>query len=561
MSAGDNLKLVVSNTHPWVHDLTIGEVLKHTAKAFPQRDGLVFPKTNLHMSYAEYDRQVDTVAKSLLALGIHKGDHVALWATNVPQWPLLQMATARIGAVLVNINPAYGLNGLEYALKQCDMKALFLTDTFHDSDYMEMLRRLIPGLDEKEPQQLTSEKFPQLNSIIAIRGGAPRAVWSWEAFIEKAELVADIVLANKAGVVEPDDLVNIQYTSGTTSRPKATMLSHRNILLNAYYVTECQNITEHDRMCIAVPFYHCFGCVMGTLGAVVRGAAMITPAEYFDASATLDAMEKEKATVIYGVPTMFIAMLEEDVSTRDLSRLRSGVMAGSLCPSTLMYEVVNRLGADEITIAYGLTEASPVITQTLYNDTMEHRIQTIGKPLPGVEVKIADLESGKPLAANQAGELCCRGHNVMLGYYKNPEGTAKTIDDGGWLHSGDVAVMREDGYYQITGRIKDIVIYGGENIFPDEIEAFLLHHDAIEEVAVVGVPDKKFGENLCAWIKLHKGKTLTKDALKAFCKGNIADYKIPHYITFVDAFPLTVTGKIQKFKIRQQATKELGLGE
>lgn len=546
--------------HPWVNNLNIGEVLRHTAKAFPERDGLVFPQIGLRMSYAEYDRQVDAIAKGLLALDIHKGGHVALWATNVPEWPMLQMATARIGAVLVNINPAYGLRDLEYALQQCDMKALFLIDTFRSSDYFEMLTNLIPELVKLEPDKIFSDKFQLLKRVVAIRGKSPKGVLKWQDFIEKGKKVADMVLADKTGVVEPDDLVNIQYTSGTTGRPKATMLSHRNILLNAYYVTECQNITEKDRMCIAVPFYHCFGCVMGTLGAVVRGAALISPAEYFDAASTLDAIEKEKATVIYGVPTMFVAMLEEDLESRDLSSLRTGVMAGSLCPPNLMREVIKRMDVEDITIAYGLTEASPAITHTRANDPVEIRTETIGKPLPGVEVKIIDInDNGKTLGPNQQGELCCRGHNVMLGYYKNPEATAKTIDKDGWLHSGDVALMREDGYYQITGRIKDMINRGGEKIFPDEIEAFLLTHDAIEEVAVVAVPDKKFGEEICAWIRLQKGKTLSEEDIRAFCKGKIAHYKIPRYIKFVDSFPLTVTGKIQKFRIREQAAKELEL--
>lgn len=536
---------------PWVNGLTIGEVLRRTAYSFPDHDGLVFPKINLHMPYSEYERQVNAIAKGLLAIGIHKGDHIALWATNVPEWPLLQMATARIGAVLVNINPAYGLHDLEYALKQCDMKTLFLIDRFRSSDYFEMLMALAP---------FDSTTFPFLTSVVAIRGYAPEGMLRWEEFLKKGEEVNDLVLADKAGVVEPDDLVNIQYTSGTTGRPKATMLSHRNILLNAYYTTECQKVTENDRMCIAVPFYHCFGCVMGTLGAVLRGAAMISPAEYFDAKATLDALEQEKATVIYGVPTMFVAMLEETIDSRNFSALRTGVMAGSLCPPNLMRDVINRMGAKEITIAYGLTEASPVITQTHTDDPVGLRVETIGRPLPGIEVKIIDINhADKTLGAGKPGELCCRGHNVMLGYYKNKEATEKAIDKDGWLHSGDVAVMREDGCYQITGRIKDMVNRGGEKIFPDEIEAFLLTHDAIEEVAVVGVPDKKYGEELCAWIKLHKGMVLPEDDIRAFCKGNIAHYKIPRYIKFVENFPLTVTGKIQKFKIREQAAKELGL--
>ena len=548
----------ITQEKPWVDSLTIGEVLRKTAQAFPDHDGLVFPKINLHMSYAEYDRQVDTIAKGLLALDIHKGDHVALWATNVPEWPLLQMATARIGAVLVNINPAYGLHDLEYALTQCDMKALFLIDRFRSSDYFAMLTTLMPEL--KEPGTIANEKFSFLKSVVSIRSNAPDGMLRWEDFLARGKVVDDFILADKAGVVEPDDLVNIQYTSGTTGRPKATMLSHRNILLNAYYVTECQSITEKDRMCIAVPFYHCFGCVMGTLGAVVRGAAMVSPAEYFDAAATLETLESEKATVIYGVPTMFVAMLEEkDVDSRDFSALRTGVMAGALCPPNLMRDVIERMGADEITIAYGLTEASPVITQTRTGDPVELRVETIGKPLPGIEVKIIDInDGGKTLGVGQPGELCCRGHNVMLGYYKNSEATEKTIDADGWLHSGDVAVMRKDGYYKITGRIKDMVNRGGEKIFPDEIEAFLLTQGAIEEVAVVGVPDKKYGEELCAWIRLHKSKTLSEDDIRAFCKGKIAHYKVPRYMKFVESFPLTVTGKIQKFKIRQQAAKELG---
>ncbi len=539
--------------------LTIGNVLREIAKVYPENESLVFSQSGYSLTYKQYDQIVDDVAKGLISLGMEHGDHIALWATNIPEWPILMMATARIGAVLVNINPAYGLNGLEYALKQCDMKALFLVDGYKSSNYFEMLESLCPELKNSKPGKLKSRAFPLLKWVVAINGEPLPGMIDWNQLIDSGKVVDDSTLTTKEHLFYADDLANIQYTSGTTGRPKATMLSHRNILLNAYYVTECQNITENDKICVPVPFYHCFGCVLGILGALVRGATLVSPSAYFDPNATFKAIDKEKATVIYGVPTMFVAMLEEeDFNKYNLTSLRTGIMAGAPCPEPLMNEVMSRMNTKEMTIAYGLTEASPVITQTRTDDAIDIRVQTIGKPIPGVEVKIADLKTNEALEPKQIGELCTRGHNVMLGYYKNSEATEKTIDKDGWLHSGDLAKVREDGYYEITGRIKDIIIRGGENIYPDEIEAFLLTHTAIEQVAIVGVPDKKYGEELCAWIKLRKGQKLLEGDLKAFCKGQIAHYKIPKYIRFVDEFPLTVTGKIQKFKIREQMEKELG---
>ncbi|MCC7260536.1 MAG: AMP-binding protein, partial [Alphaproteobacteria bacterium] len=513
---------------PWVDGLTIGQVLAETACKFPGNDALVFPQFNLRMNYAALDRTVTALAKGLLAVGIKPGEHVAVWATNIPEWPMLQLATARIGAVLVTINPAYRPFELKYALEQSDNVALFLTDKFKTSSYYDIFAEVCPELSTSKPGSLKAANFPKLRTVVAMKSNGPQGMLSWSEVLEQGKSVSDAELAKVTQALKASDPINIQYTSGTTGFPKAARLTHRNILLNAYYVTGCQNITERDRMCVPVPFYHCFGCVMGSLGAVVRGAAMVVPAEYFTPVATLDAIEKERATTIYGVPTMFIAMLEDaSFKGRDLKSLRSGIMAGSPCPIEVMKRVIHEMGAKEITIAYGQTETSPVLTQTTVNDPIELRVETVGPPLPGVEVKIIDPETGAELGDNQQGELCARGHCNMLGYYKNPEGTAKTIDTDGWVHTGDLAIRRPEGYYKITGRMKDMVIRGGENIYPREIEEFLFTHPSVKQASVVGVPDDKYGEELCAWIQLHEGAAANAEEIRAFCKSNLAHYKVP----------------------------------
>jgi fatty-acyl-CoA synthase len=546
---------------PWVDGLTIGQVLIHTAKRFPHRDALVFPSLNLRLNYGEFRQQIDDTARGLLSIGIERGQHVAIWATNVPQWVILQFATARIGAVLVNINPAYRAHELRYVLNQSDAVALVLVDRFKTSDYHAMLAEICPELADTLPGQLQSKEFPHLKYVVSLRGQPPPGSIDWNTMVAWGQTV-DQDLDALTAVLGPTDPINIQYTSGTTGFPKAAMLSHRNLLMNAFYTGHCQRLTQQDRICVPVPFYHCFGCVMGTLCAVVYGAAMIVPADSFQPAATLDAAEHQRATALYGVPTMFIAQLQDaSFAGRNLSSLRTGIMAGSPCPIEVMRQVTGPMGARELTIAYGQTEASPVITQTQADDPLELRVHTVGRPIPGVEVKVVDPVSGATLGDNQQGELCARGHVVMLGYYKNSEATAAAIDPEGWLHTGDLAVRQENGYYRITGRIKDMVIRGGENIYPREIEEFLYTHEAVEQASVVGVPDPKYVEELCAWVKLKAGAAVTADDLRAFCRANLAHYKVPRYIKFVDHYPQTVTGKIQKFKIREEMIAELGLKE
>jgi fatty-acyl-CoA synthase len=547
---------------PWVEGLTIGQVLARTVAEHASGDALVFPLLPLRMSYAEFDRAVCEAARGLLALGIEKGQHVAIWATNVPQWVVLQFASARIGAVLVTINPAYRAHELQYVLKQSDSRALFLVDRFKSSDYHAMLREVCPELGTSLPGHLRSSDFPELRWVVSIKGATPAGAIAWHEMLDYGRGVDAAALLRVESGLHPEEAINIQYTSGTTGFPKAAMLSHRNLLMNAYYVGQCQRLGRHDRICIPVPFYHCFGCVLGTMCAVTCGAAMIVPAEYFEPQATLDAIERERATAIYGVPTMFISQLEHpSFAGRNLTSLRTGIMAGSPCPIEVMRKVISQMGAREMTIAYGQTEASPVITQTRVEDPIELRVETVGRPIPGVEVKLIDPQTKAVLGDNQQGELCARGHVVMLGYYNNPHATAEAIDSEGWLHTGDLALRLPNGYYKITGRIKDMVIRGGENIYPREIEEFLFTHPAVEQAAVVGVPDPKYGEELCAWIKLRAGGTATAEEIRKYAKDRLAHYKVPRYVKFVDTFPQTVTGKIQKFKIREAMKEELGLQE
>jgi fatty-acyl-CoA synthase len=544
----------------WVEGKTIGQVLRETARRYPEREAAVFPTFRYRATYAELDAQVDEAAAGLLALGLERGEHLAVWATNWPQWLLLQFATARIGVVLVTVNPAYRSHELGYVLKQSDVRAVALIDRFKKSDYRAMLREACPQWPASAPGQLESPEYPELGWVLWLADQAPPGALGWKDLLDRGRSVDRAELVRREGQLDPNEPINIQYTSGTTGFPKGAMLTHRNLLLNAYYVGQCQSITEKDRICIPVPFYHCFGCVLGTLCAVVSGAAMVVPAEYFDAAATLDAIEQERATAIYGVPTMFIAQLAHpSFARRDLKSLRTGIMAGSPCPIEVMKKVADQMGAREITIAYGLTEASPVVTQTRTSDPLELRVRTVGPPIPGVEVKVIDPASGQTLGENEQGEFCARGHCVMVGYYNMPEETAEAIDEDGWLHTGDLAVRESNGYYRITGRIKDMVIRGGENIYPREIEEFLYTHPKIEDAQVVGVPDAKYGEELVAWIKLREGETATEEEIREFCQGRLAHYKVPRYVEFVDSFPQTVTGKIQKYKIREAMIERLGL--
>ena len=560
---------------PWVEGLTVGEVLRQTTERFPDRDALVFPRLDAdgrpfpdphaspecyRLSYRQLSDEVDRLARALLGLGIEPRQHVAVWATNWPRWVLLQFATARIGAVLVTVNPAYRSSELSYVLGQSDASALFLVDRFKKSDYFAILADAVPELSSSTPGQLNLVNFPKLKHVVSMKDETALGMWSWDDFITQGDSVDAEQINQGARKLDPGDPINVQYTSGTTGFPKGAMLTHRNLLLNAYYIGDCQQISETDRICVPVPFYHCFGCVLGVLCCAIRGAALLVPTEYFDPEATLEAIEAEQATSLYGVPTMFIAQLERPTfKDHDLSSLRTGIMAGSPCPIEVMNRVVNDMGAREVTIAYGLTEASPVITQTRTDDPLELRVKTVGRPIPDIEVKLIDPASGLTLADNQQGELCTRGHVVMKGYYNMPDQTAAAIDEEGWLHSGDLALRLPNGYYRITGRIKEMICRGGENIYPREIEEFLYTHPAVEDVAVVGVPDPKFVEVVAAWIKLKEGQTATEDEIRRFCKDKLSHFKVPRYIRFVEAFPQTVTGKIQKYKIRAQMIEELGL--
>ena len=551
-----------SSTQPWLYDHTIGNVLQHTARTFPDRDALIFPQYDVRLTYAMFDAAVTQTAKGLLAAGIKPREHIGVWATNLPEWILLQYAAARIGVVLVTINPAYRPFELKYTIEQSDIVALFLTDQFKSSNYYATFAEVCPEIATTQNGIIQSTTFPKLRLAVALKPNAPNGYRAFQAMCDAGATIPDADIHAIAATLTAQDAINIQYTSGTTGFPKAAMLSHRNILMNAWYVTGCQNITEQDRMCVPVPFYHCFGCVMGSLGAIVRGAALVVPAEHFNPTATLEALEQERCTTVYGVPTMFVAMLQDaSFASRTFAALRSGIMAGSPCPIEVMKKVINDMGCREITIAYGQTETSPVITQSVTSDALELRVETVGRELPGVAVRIVHPETGKECAENEQGELLARGHGTMLGYYKNPEATANTVDREGWVHTGDLAIRRLDGCYKITGRLKDMVIRGGENIYPREIEEFLFTHPAVSQAAVLGVPDAKYGEELCAWVQLHPGKALSEEEIRAYCKQSLAHYKVPRYVKFVQEFPTTVSGKIQKFKIREQMCHELNLSE
>ncbi len=545
---------------PWVDGLTFAKTLDKTAKEFGDHDAVVFPQLAFRRSYREFQAEVREIARALMGLGVQRGDHVGLWATNWPQWILVQFATAHVGAVLVNINPAYRAHELQYVLNQADITTLLLTDQFKSSDYFEILASVCPELANCQVGNLHSTLCPRLRHVISIKETLNPGMYSWNRFRELAAQVSEADLSRRQALGKPEDVVNIQYTSGTTGFPKGAMLTHRNLLMNGFYVGQRMAFTDRDRLCIPVPFYHCFGCVMGTLMCSLYGATMVVPAESFDPVATLEAIQAERCTGLYGVPTMFIAELRHPrFAEFRLGSLRTGIMAGSPCPIEVMREVVERMGAHDMTIAYGLTEASPVITQTEISDSLEHRVGTVGKTIPGLEVRIVAPGTETPVATGEQGELMVRGHAVMKGYYNKPEETAAAITPDGWLHTGDVALQTPDGYYRITGRIKDLIIRGGENIYPREIEEFLYTHPQIAEAQVVGLPDEKAGEEVCAWIRTKPGANLTEEELKTFCRGRIAHYKVPRYVIFVNEYPMTVTGKVQKFKLREMGIERFGL--
>jgi len=535
---------------------TMGEVLDETASKYPNNDALVYVDRNLRYTYKEFKEKCDQLAKGLLKLGIKKGEHVAVWAYNVPEWILLQFALAKIGAVLVTVNTYYKAHELEYVLRQSDSTTLFLVKGFKDVDYVETIYKVVPELKESSPGELKSKKLPLLRRVIFIGKEKYPGMLNFSEVMELGKGVSDEELKEREKELDCHDVVNMQYTSGTTGFPKGVMLTHYNIINNAYWVGNYMRLTEKDKLCIPVPFFHCFGCVLSTLNCVTHGATMV-PIEIFDAEKVLQAIHKERCTAVNGVPTMFVRELNHpDFDKYDMSSLRTGIMAGAPCPVELMKRVIEDMHAREITICYGLTEASPVITQTRRDDPIEKRVETVGKPLPHVEVKIVDPETGKELPPNTPGELIAKGYNIMKGYYKMPEATAKAIRDG-WLYTKDLAKMDEEGYIYILGRVDDMIIRGGENVYPREIEEFLYRHPKIKEVQVVGVPHKEYGEEVAAFIQLKEGEQATEEEIKEYCKKNIARYKVPKYIFFTDEWPLTASGKIQKFKLREIAKEEL----
>ncbi|MDA8413963.1 MAG: AMP-binding protein [Desulfobacteraceae bacterium] len=540
-------------------NLTIGKLLDAMAERYPDNEALVYPERGLRYSYREFNEVCRQVAKGLLKLGIRKGDNISIWAYNVPEWVVLQFATAKIGAILVTVNTSYKSAELEYILDQSDSTTLFMVKSFKDTDYVATLNAVVPELASSTPGRLNSPKLPFLKTVVFIGEDTPAGMLNFSRIMEMGDQVSDAELAAVEDTLDCHDTINMQYTSGTTGFPKGVMLTHFNLTNNGFNIGECMKFTEKDRLCIPVPFFHCFGCVLGVMVCVTHGSTMV-PVEIFDPLKVLQTIEKERCTAVHGVPTMFIAELEHpDFGTFDLTSMRTGIMAGSVCPIEVMKRAVKDMHVTEITSVYGQTEASPGITQTRTEDSIELRVATVGRALPGAEVKIVDIESGATLPPGKQGELCARGYMVMKGYYKMPDETAKVIDADGWLHTGDLAIMDENGYCKITGRIKQMIIRGGENIYPREIEEFLYTHPRISDVQIYGVPDRKYGEQVMAAVILKKGAQMTEDEIRDFCRGKIANYKIPKYVKFVDSFPMTASGKIQKFKMRDMAIKELQL--
>jgi fatty-acyl-CoA synthase len=521
---------------------TIGANFEAVVAAHGDREALVEVATGRRWTYAELDRDVDALARGLLAAGIEKGDRVGIWAPNCAEWTITQYATAKIGAILVNVNPSYRTHELAYAVNQSGLRMLVSAESFKTSDYRAMVAE-------------TADECPALERVVYL--GTP----DWDELLAAGEGLPEGAVADRMATLAPGEPINIQYTSGTTGYPKGATLSHRNILNNGYLVTGLMGFTEEDRLCIPVPFYHCFGMVMGNLGSTSRGATMVIPSPGFDPEITLQTLQDERCTAVYGVPTMFIAMQNHPrFAEFDLSSMRTGCMAGSVCPVEVMKRCINDMHMPEVCIAYGMTETSPVSTQTRVDDDLDRRTATIGRVHPHVEIKIVDPATGETVERGQPGEFCTRGYSVMLGYWQEPEKTAEAIDADGWMHTGDLAEMRADGYCNIVGRIKDMVIRGGENIYPREIEEFLYSHPDIEDVQVIGVPDEKYGEELAAWIKLKAGaEPLDADAVRDFASGRLAHYKIPRYVLLVDEFPMTVTGKIRKVQMREETAAKLGL--
>lgn len=553
------------NTQAGLIEQTIGDFFDAQVQRYPERDALISRHQQQRYTYRELQTKVNQLASALLRTGLQPGDRVGIWSHNNVEWVLMQLATAKAGLVLVNINPAYRTSEVEYALQKVGCRALVTMPSFKTSDYLGMLRELMPELDGSTPGKLAAQRLPLLRRVVWIDvAGQGDDIAGVQRF---SELLAtgdanDPELARVQASLKNTDPINIQFTSGTTGFPKGATLTHRNILNNGFFIGECMKLTPQDRLCIPVPLYHCFGMVLGNLACITHGSAIVYPNDGFDPLTVLETVQAEKCTGLHGVPTMFIAELDHPrFAEFDLSTLRTGIMAGSPCPIEVMKRVQRDMNMSEVTIAYGMTETSPVSCQSSTDTPLEKRVSTVGQVQPHLEVKIIDPGTGEIVPVGQSGELCTRGYSVMHGYWGDDEKTREAIDEDKWMHTGDLATMDEEGYVNIVGRIKDMVIRGGENLYPREIEEFLYRHPKVQDVQVVGVPDEKYGEELCAWIIVKPGQEATEDEIRAFCKGQIAHYKVPRYIRFVDAFPMTVTGKIQKFAIRDEMKKQLGLSE
>ena len=545
---------------PLVAD-TLGGALDRAANTWGPRAALISCHQDRAYTYTQLRTAANQVARALMGLGVERGDRVGIWSGNQAEWMVTQYAAAKAGAILVNLNPAYRVRELEYALNHSGISVLVVARAFRKTDFVEMLIRLMPELETARPgMPVEAPRIPALRHVVYFGPDAGPGGIAWNELSRYSEQVTEHELEVRQAGIQFDDAVNIQYTSGTTGVPKGATLSHHNILNNGLFVGDVLRYTELDRICLPVPFYHCFGCVLGNMAALTHGSAIVLPAEAFDAGATLRAIEGTGCTSIYGVPTMFIALLSApDFDRYRLNTLRTGIMAGAPCPIDVMRQVIERMHVPEVTICYGMTETSPVSFQSATDDPVELRVSTVGRVLPHVECKIVDPETGAVLPRGIAGELCTRGYSVMLGYWNDRDATAQAVDAAGWMHSGDLAIMDQDGYVSISGRIKDMIIRGGENVYPREVEEFLYGHPDVSEVQVIGVPDPKYGEEICAWVRLREGATATVEEIRDFCRGQIATYKIPRYVKFTDEFPMTVTGKIQKFRMREISAEELGL--
>ncbi|MHA6204820.1 AMP-binding protein [Dyella soli] len=539
---------------------TVGSLLDRIAAAHPERPALVVRTQDVRLNYRQFHAEVERVAAALVALGLRPGDRIGIWAPNRAEWVVLQFAAPKAGLILVNINPAYRLHELEFALNKVSCRALVLPRRFKTSHYLDLLLGLAPELADCAPGQLQSARLPALREVILLDDEGAPGTRTWRELAGHATAEAIAGLRAIEGGLGFDDPVNIQFTSGTTGAPKGATLTHHNIINNGFFIGEAMRLTEHDRLCIPVPFYHCFGMVLGNLACVTHGACMVIPGEGFDVLATLEAVEQERCTALHGVPTMFIAELEHPEFHRfDLSTLRTGIMAGSPCPIEVMRRVVDEMHMAEVTIAYGMTETSPVSFQTTREDPLERRVDSVGRIHPHVEVKLVD-EDGRIVPRGTPGELCTRGYSVMRGYWDDEARTREAVDEARWMHTGDLAVLDDDGYCTIVGRLKDMIIRGGENVYPREIEEFLYTHPKVLDVQVFGVPDPKFGEQVCAWVRLRDGCASSEAEIQSYCRHHLAYFKVPHYVRFVDAFPMTVTGKVQKYLMREAMADELGIG-